>query len=387
MPSVDARFVVRDLWNQIFAALGTENRMLGTSIFLSREPLLDVFSKQVRAYIADRRREWIEVELLPTDSTAHFVMKFTAPTREPVHFLIEARRLGKQLFSYRAYSVAEGSLRRSTIESFVTASRGFWAPRLSYSFMDDLSPKLREVFRDGQVTMNEFVVNVFESKPNRHYVRQKTVRAWVEREGDREFDLFREMNLQRGRVVTLNGARFSVALDGRPSLLFRCDYTCRAVLSSPAVDDFMKVLDLLEQGAVSQYERYQVRQRVDASKTRTDTGREASYSEYAGTDVLTIRIQNQLDDGWFGALREILSDEDFLAESERMLSFTLVDETNPIVQFRLVDLEAQSSVTVTLDKSQRQVILAPQDLATKEPSVAKIINLIEKATGKPLVIA
>src|SRR2546427_6061985 len=108
MPSAETRFAVRDIWNEIFNSLGSEGRMLGTSIFLSHKALGEVFPRLVSAYVADRRREWSEVELLPTDSSRHVVIRFSAPTREPVQFLVEATKRGSDMFSYRAYSVAGG---------------------------------------------------------------------------------------------------------------------------------------------------------------------------------------------------------------------------------------------------------------------------------------
>jgi len=350
-------------------------------LFFAYEDAWAGFEELSARYLADERRGWSVLSFRELPDRDSGILEFASPRRTPVRFLVEKiGRVGKAL-AFRAFSTVSGSVRTSTLESFVDFARGYWFPRLSYRFMDDLTGLLKEAFPRASVDMTEYVANVFERQEAGEFSKQQTIRTWVQREGDREYDLYRDLNLRIGRIVTLSGARFNITLpDERQKVDVRVDHKCRALLSTRQLDEFKVVLDLVYKEARKELQNYQVKKRIRAREGRSDFGETVSFVEYAGTEILPLRIVDPTSD-WFEALSAVLSDPSYLTDNERVVPFVLTEESNPLIQAQLVDLEAQASFTLTALKHERRIEIAPEGTEAHGASIGKIVNILEKIAG------
>ncbi len=372
---------VEEIWNQLFQAVLTRKASLSSNLFFAYPRAWENFQSLSRRYLFDERREWTALSLRPTERPEFQVLEFVSGRRHPTRFLLEHVGTFGGVLAFQAYTTAVGSVRGSTIESFVDWASGLWFPRLSYRFMDDLTTKLKGAFPGSSVEMNEFVANVFERKPEGGLTKHQTIRTWVQREGAYEYNLFRSLNYQINRIVTLSGARFNIDLpEERGWMDVRVDHTARALLSTPHFDEYRVILGLLCDEAATELERYQVRKRLQQREAMSDLGERVFLVDYAGTDTLVLRISEQ-GGNWFDSLRAILLDPRYLTETERIVPFVVTDETNPLIQAQLVDLEAQASYTMTASKEESVIYLAPDEAEAHGESMAKIVNVVEKVAG------
>ncbi len=376
-----------EIWNSLFRQVTLRRANLSANLFFVYADALRDFETLRERYLGDRRREWTSLRLTGGDRSPDEIMEFSSRLREPVRFLIERAGSVGNVECLWAFTTVSGPLRSSTLESFIDWAPGFWFPRLSYRFMDDLTPVLREVFGEARIDISEFVANVFERGETGALTRQKTTRTWVEREGDREYDLLRDLNLQVKRIVTLSGARWAITFpDQRGKLDIRIDHRSRVLLSTPHFDEFRRILDLILGEAKQNLSKYELRKRLQAQEGVSDAGERVVFVDYAGTEALVLRIQDSEAD-WFDSLRAILVDPTYLTENERVVPFVLTEETNPLVQAQLVDLEAQATYTLTASKSDNQIVIAPEENEAHAGSIAKIVNIIEKVAGATAVEA
>ncbi len=370
-----------EVWNQLFQDMIRHRSGLSAYLFFAYADAWESLPDLSRRYLRDERRGWTSLtfESLSDDGTG--ILEFSSSRRNPVRFYIErVGRFGK-VRAFRAFSTNRGSVRGSTLESFVNWARGLWFPRLSYRFMDDLSGLLHESFPNAAVEMTEYVANVFERLEEGGLSKQQTIRTWVQREGDREYDIYRSLNLEINRVVTLSGARFNILFkDSRGKLDFRLDHTCRALLNSPHLDEFRTILELVSGEARKELQRYQLRKRIRAREGKSDLGEKVLFIDYAGTEFLPLTIQSR-NQQWFESLSTMLSNAEYLTDSEALVPFVLDRGEPPSLQARLVDLEAQTSYTLTASKEQNRIDIAPEGIESHASSIGKIINVLEKIAG------
>ncbi len=371
----------RDIWNVLSHQVAVEGANLSASLFFAYRDAWERFETATEFYLSDRRRDWTDLALEPTDTPEASVLTFGSPRRANVSFIIERSLEVADVIGFWAYTTTSGQLRKATIESFIDSARGYWFPRLSYRFMDDLSPLLNEALSNTDVELTEFVVNVFERVRRNRLIKQKTTRTWVETEGEREYDLYRRFNAEAGRIVTLNGARYNLSVSGRPGKMdIRVDHRARVLLATPHFQELKKVQRLLADEASKEFRNYNLRKQMRSGTVRSDTGEERTFVEYVGTDLLVIDVLGTSDE-WFDNLKSVIYDAVGVMRRERIVPFVLVDEGNPLLQTQLVDLEGQDVYTVTIQKDDRKIIIAPEAQRSHVESVGKIVNFLQKTIG------
>lgn len=372
---------VRDVWNALSHEVAVERANLSATLFLAYRDAWERFERVAEWYVTDRRRDWTTLKLESTDTPDSHLLTFDSPRRREVAFLLEKGFEVGDALGVWAYTTTTGQMRRAAIESFVDWARGYWFPRLSYRFMDDLTPRLKETFSDHRIELTEFVVNVFERPQEDRPVKQKTTRTWVEVEGDREYDLYRRFNAEAGRVVTLNGARYNLTLPEKPEKVdVRIDHRARILLSTPHFQVLNQIQSLLASEASREFQEYSLGKRMRSGTVRSDAGEVRAFVEYAGTELLVIEVQ-AVSEEWFDSLKSVIYDTKEVVSRERLVPFVLVDEGNPLFQAQLVDLEGQDVYTITIQKEDKEIIIAPESLKSNAESVGKIVNFIQKTVG------
>jgi hypothetical protein len=372
---------VRDVWNALSHDVSVERGNLTASLFFAYRDAWEHFERAAKSYVADRRRDWTSLRLEPTDTPDSHLLTFGSPRRTDVPFLIERGAEVADVIGFWTYTTTTGQMRRATIESFIDWSRGYWFPRLSYRFMDDLTPLLKETLPDYKVELTEFVVNVFERVREDRIVKQKTTRTWVRTEGDREYDLYRKFNAEARRVVTLNGARYSLDVPDRPDKMdVRIDHRARTLLTTAHFEELKQIQQLLMDEALKELQDYNLGKQMRSGIVRSDTGEDRAFVEYAGTDLLIIKVLAASDE-WFDSLKSVVYDTAGVVSREKIVPFVLVDEGNPLLQAQLVDLEGQDVYTVTIQKEDGEIIIAPESVRSSAESVGKIVNFLQKTVG------
>ncbi len=367
------KLISKQLWDKLFESVIFRNISLSCNFVLVYKDVWENIENKISQYISDKRREWDNVEILPTDRWDTFLMVFSSQKRdEHVEILIEIAEELEDAYVLKAFSLVPGNLRKSTLESFVNATKGMWLPRLRYNFMDELSGRFQELFKGAKIDMSEFIINVFKEEKN-GFLYQKTMRVWVENDGDREYDILKSMNLDRKRIVNLKAGRFIITLPNKEKIDFRVDHTSRLLLSSRHINEFRKILGIIQDEIIREFRTYKLKQLLVRDKIGN-----IPYVKFSGANTLKIIVDTE---DWFEKFASVLRNAESLIDDEKLVPLILVDEKNPVLHVQLIDLEAQSNTNVYLNKEQGEIVLAPQSFESSIESISKIVNLLEKTLG------
>ena len=325
-------------------------------------------------YYSDRRRSHWTVTMSECAEEGFYLVTFFPKEIEtdekPVLFFWKILRDDKYVivlsFSFHSYTEI-----RKSLDSLVKCVRGLWFSWVGSRFLETLDLFVQRILgEDAQVLARAQTLEEIEKGfPRRARAIPLTIRRFVPLEGIREWTKRRHQ--ERGDVITFSNMRYKIvsqqtemnftfSMNNRSRITFeRGDFTLFMTLLRPLIDETRRVLGLLKRNSYTSKRESMV------------LGKRMAITSYGLIQSLAFRKSKETKE-WYEQITKLFASN---IPEKKLVNFTLLSG-NPYFLVHVIDVENSSSVYLSATSEDLQII--PAESSTKEETIAKIIDILQK---------